>query len=111
MTNQPDQVQHRSVLTQLSSDLKAGTSLEKHHGTLPLTACAHQQISPATAHNSVCALNSSSAQLSSRVRRFSPKISEELGQILPDLTNKTGHNKYRSNSSQQRTSSRTGQLT
>ncbi|KZV27902.1 hypothetical protein F511_24268 [Dorcoceras hygrometricum] len=33
------------ALQQLSLDLKDDTSLDKQHGTLPLTTCAHQQIS------------------------------------------------------------------
>ncbi|KZV16190.1 hypothetical protein F511_11866 [Dorcoceras hygrometricum] len=45
------------------------------------------------AHSSACALNSSRTKPSFRVRRFIPNSSEELGPLLPDLTNKTANTK------------------
>ncbi|KZV28815.1 hypothetical protein F511_06249 [Dorcoceras hygrometricum] len=82
-------------------------------GTLPLIACAHQQTMLATYHtqSSAHALISSSTQLSSRVHRLAPSSSQELGQLLPDLTNESAHNKSSSNRSQPQTNSHTGQLT
>ncbi|KZV51332.1 receptor-like protein 12 [Dorcoceras hygrometricum] len=69
-------------LTQLRSDPKADTSLDKQHGMLPLTANAHQQITPVAAH----------APSSVDVLWFRRNSSEDLGQLLPDLTNEIAHN-------------------
>ncbi|KZV51293.1 hypothetical protein F511_05634 [Dorcoceras hygrometricum] len=66
--------------------------------------CAHQKNTPTTnhTHSSARALNSFSAQLNYRVRMFRPINSEELGQLLLDLTNETAHNNYSSNNSSSR---------
>ncbi|KZV27693.1 amidophosphoribosyltransferase, chloroplastic-like [Dorcoceras hygrometricum] len=61
--------------TQLSSDHKADNSLDIQHGKLPLIACAHQQIMPATTHN-LCTQN---------ISKLGPAQSIPYSTLLDDL--------------------------